>query len=97
MPGSLLSVHASTQGTTDQIYPEKIEVVSVTEDDIPSVDTPTLLKASPAPDDSTVKPTTDPLTETPSAQPSLSKPVTKVQPFVTGNNIHNKMCISCCT
>ncbi|XP_016419390.1 transmembrane protease serine 3 [Sinocyclocheilus rhinocerous] len=85
------TTQADGQGTTDQIYPEKIEVVSVTEDDIPSVDTPTLLNASPldsssaspAPDDSTVKPTKDPLTETPSAQPSLSMPVTKVQPFVT--------------
>ncbi|XP_016374771.1 trypsin-like [Sinocyclocheilus rhinocerous] len=79
------------QGATDQICPEKIEVVSVTEEDIPAVDTPTLLKASPldsssaspAPDDSTVKPTKGPLTETPSAQPGLSMPVTKVQPFVT--------------
>ncbi|KAI2660445.1 Transmembrane protease serine 3 [Labeo rohita] len=80
------------QGTTDQTHPQKIEVVSVTEEDIPSVDTPTLLKASPldsssaspspAQDDSTIKPTKDPLTETPSAQPSLSMPVTKVQPFV---------------
>ncbi|XP_043085574.1 transmembrane protease serine 3 [Puntigrus tetrazona] len=79
------------QGTTDQIYPEKIEVVSVTENDIASMDTPTLLNASPldsssaspAPDDNTIKPTKDPLTETPSAQPSLSMPLTKVQPFVT--------------
>ncbi|XP_026128210.1 transmembrane protease serine 3 [Carassius auratus] len=85
------TTQADGQGTTEQIYPEKIEVVSVTENDIPSVDTPTLhntspldsSSASPAPDDSTVKPTKDPLTETPSAQPSLSMPVTKVQPFVT--------------
>ncbi|RXN06023.1 transmembrane protease serine 3 [Labeo rohita] len=90
--GLLLGLHAITQGTTDQTHPQKIEVVSVTEEDIPSVDTPTLLKASPldsssaspspAQDDSTIKPTKDPLTETPSAQPSLSMPVTKVQPFV---------------
>ncbi|KAK9969705.1 hypothetical protein ABG768_027857 [Culter alburnus] len=84
------------QGAADQIYPEKIEVVSVTEEDIPAMDPPALLKvspldsssASPAPDDSTVNPTfevtsKDPLTETPSAQPSLSMPVTKVQPFAT--------------
>ncbi|ROL54896.1 Transmembrane protease serine 3 [Anabarilius grahami] len=91
-----LFFHASTQGAADEIYPEKIEVVSVTEEDIPAMDPPALLKvspldsssASPAPDDSTVNPTfevtsKDPLTETPSAQPSLSMPVTKVQPFVT--------------
>ncbi|XDV30905.1 hypothetical protein PO909_033730 [Leuciscus waleckii] len=90
------STQTDVQGAADQIYPEKIEVVSVTEEDIPAMDPPALLKVSPLdsssacppPDDSTVKPTfevtsTDPLTETPSAQPSLSMPVTKVQPFVT--------------
>ncbi|XP_077072848.1 transmembrane protease serine 3 isoform X1 [Siphateles boraxobius] len=90
------STQTDVQGAADQIYPEKIEVVSVTEEDIPAMDPPALLKvspldsssASPPPDDSTVKPTfevtsKDPLTETPSAQPSLSMPVTKVQPFVT--------------
>ncbi|XP_067299486.1 transmembrane protease serine 3 isoform X2 [Pseudorasbora parva] len=84
------------QGAADQLYPEKIEVVSVTEEDIPAMDPPALLKvspqdssnASPPPDDSTVKPSfevtsKDPLTETSSGQPSLSLPVTKVQPFVT--------------
>lgn len=94
--------HASTQGAADQIYPEKIEVVSVTEEDIPAMDPPALLNvspldsssASPAPDDRTVNPTfevtsKDPLTETPSAQPSLSMPVTKVQPFVTGTDVHH--------
>lgn len=102
--GSLLSLHASTQGADDQIYTEKIEVVSVTEEDIPAMDPPALLKvspldsssASPSPDDSTVKPTfevtsKDPLTETPSAQPSLSMPVTKVQPFVTGTDVHHSL------
>lgn len=102
--GSWMSLHASTQGAADQIYPEKIEVVSVTEEDIPAMDPPALLKVSPLdsssasspPDDSTVKPTfevtpKDLLTETPSAQPSLSMPVTKVQPFVTGTNVHHPL------
>ncbi|XP_051565870.1 transmembrane protease serine 3 isoform X3 [Myxocyprinus asiaticus] len=58
------STHADNQGANEQIDPERIEVVSVTEEDIPAIDTPATLNvspldspsASPAPDSSIVKP-----------------------------------------
>ncbi|XP_052005009.1 transmembrane protease serine 3 [Xyrauchen texanus] len=71
------STNADYQGANEQIDPERIEVVSVTEEDIPAIDTPTTLNVSPldspsaslAPDSSIVKPafedtaSKDPLTE----------------------------------
>ncbi|KAI7790464.1 transmembrane protease serine 3 [Triplophysa rosa] len=88
------STHIDSQGTAEHIVSERIEVVSVTEDDIPAIDTPNTLKVSPldcpsastAPDSNIVKPAFEDTSETQinaSTQPSSSMPVTKVQPFAT--------------
>ncbi|XP_021334565.2 transmembrane protease serine 3 isoform X1 [Danio rerio] len=85
------STQTDGQETEHQIYPNQSEEVSVTETDMSSVDVLQNVShldgssASPVPE---VQPTSEvpskePLTETHSTQPSLSLPVTKVQPFVT--------------
>lgn len=61
-----------------------IEVVSVTEEDLPNVETPTTLNVSPlgSPPDSPVPPAAEEVQ--PGAPASPTMPITKVQPFMNG-------------
>ncbi|XP_028248739.1 transmembrane protease serine 3 isoform X2 [Parambassis ranga] len=66
--------------------PSKIEVVSVTEEDLPTVETPNTLNVSPlssfATDPQSEKDPAKALEVQPSAAPSTGMPITKVQPFI---------------
>nr|XP_055070930.1 transmembrane protease serine 3 [Misgurnus anguillicaudatus]XP_055070931.1 transmembrane protease serine 3 [Misgurnus anguillicaudatus] len=83
------STHIDSQGAVKQ----RIEVVSVTEEDIPAIDTQNTINISPldsqsasTPNSSTVKPASVDSKDSQnnaSTQPSSSMPVTKVQPLVT--------------
>ncbi|KAA0715972.1 Transmembrane protease serine 3 [Triplophysa tibetana] len=88
------STHLDSQGAAEHIVSDRIEVVSVTEDDIPAIDTTNTLNVSPldspststAPDSNIVIPAFEDTSETQinaSTQPSSSMPVTKVQPLAT--------------
>lgn len=78
------------QEPKDQSAEQCIEVVSVTEDDLPTVETPNTLIVSPL--DSFVYDTEknqsekDKPEEPPPTAPSPSMPVTKVQPFLNGKS-----------
>ncbi|KAI3356610.1 hypothetical protein L3Q82_017812, partial [Scortum barcoo] len=68
----------------EQPDPTRIEVVSVTEEDLPTVETPNTLNVSPLGSFAA-----DPQSENDSAKhpvvPSLTMPITKVQPFIHAN------------
>ena len=72
----------------EQPDPSRIEVVSVTEEDLPTVETPNTLNGSPLGSFVTVLQTENssakPEDTRPPAAPSAIMPITKVQPFMHG-------------
>lgn len=86
---SELSPHQNLKsGPPERRDPLEIEVVSVTEDDLPTVETPTTLNVSPL-DSHSVDSQSENVPATPeehqqAAASSPSMPVTKVQPFIHG-------------
>ncbi|XP_056282565.1 transmembrane protease serine 3 [Pseudoliparis swirei] len=74
--------------TTQQPDPSRIEVVSLTEEDLPTVETPDTLNVSPM--GSFVQSESDstrPDEPRAAAAPSPTMPITKVQPFMTGERL----------
>ncbi|KAM3862203.1 transmembrane protease serine 3 [Diretmus argenteus] len=69
----------------EQSDPSRIEVVSVTDEDLPEVETPTTVNVSPI--DNAVNDSATP--ELPAA-PSPTMPITKVQPFMNEDDIADK-------
>ncbi|XP_052348606.1 junction-mediating and -regulatory protein-like [Oncorhynchus keta] len=90
-PAAEESTATVTATEAEQTDTWRIEVVSVTDDDLPTVDTPTTLNVSsldspndtPLPDTAKPEPTTEPKAPPP-APPSPAMPITKVQPFMNG-------------
>ncbi|XP_029499869.2 transmembrane protease serine 3-like [Oncorhynchus nerka] len=88
-PADEESTATVTATEAEQTDTWRIEVVSVTDDDLPTVDTPTTLNVSsldspndtPLPDTAKPEPTTEPKAPPP-APPSPAMPITKVQPFM---------------
>lgn len=68
----------------EQPEPTHIEVVSVTEEDLPPVDTPTTFNVSPLGSFSAGAPESQPEEKNQEKPSSPGMPVTKVQPFLTG-------------
>ncbi|KAM9850641.1 transmembrane protease serine 3 [Aulostomus maculatus] len=75
----------------EQPDPSKIEVVSVTEDDLPTVQTPNTVNVSPlgsfAADSHSEEDPTKPDDPRPPAAPSPTMPITKVQPFINEDDL----------
>ncbi|XP_056144851.1 transmembrane protease serine 3 [Lampris incognitus] len=78
----------------EQPDPSRIEVVSVTEEDLPAIHTPTTLNVSPlGSTGNSPQPENNPVkVEEPRspAAPSPAMPITKVQPFLSEDNIEGK-------
>ncbi|TNN48417.1 Transmembrane protease serine 3 [Liparis tanakae] len=72
--------------TALQPDPSRIEVVSLTEEDLPTVETPDTLNVSPM--GSFVQSESD--STRPEAAPSPTMPITKVQPFMTEDDLEKK-------
>ncbi|XP_060910010.1 transmembrane protease serine 3 [Labrus mixtus] len=77
----------------EQPDPSKIEVVSVTEEDLPTVETPNTLNVSPLgsfdADAQSENGPAKPEESKPPAAPSLSMPITKVQTFMSEDDLKN--------
>lgn len=75
-------------GAPEQPDPSRIEVVSVTEEDLPTVETPNTLNVSPlgsfAAESLSENNSAKPEENKPAAAPSPDMPITKVQPFIAG-------------
>ncbi|XP_059198293.1 transmembrane protease serine 3 [Centropristis striata] len=75
----------------EQPDPSRIEVVSVTEEDLPTVETPNTLNVSPlgsfAADAQSVNDSAKPEEPRPPAASSPTMPITKVQPFIHGETL----------
>ncbi|CAB1328553.1 unnamed protein product [Coregonus sp. 'balchen'] len=88
-PAAEESTATDTAPEAEQTDTWRIEVVSVTDEDLPTVDTPTTLNVSPLdspndtppPDTTKPEPTTEPKAPPP-APPSPAMPITKVQTFM---------------
>uniref|UniRef100_A0AAV2K2N7 Uncharacterized protein n=1 Tax=Knipowitschia caucasica TaxID=637954 RepID=A0AAV2K2N7_KNICA len=93
MSTSLSDINAAANGDAQQAaeFPEQtIEVVSVTEEDLPTVETPNILIVSPL-DSFVTEPNGHPERElpeeSPPTAPSPSMPITKVQPFLNEDDL----------